>query len=155
MKSFVPTNKYVDEEYFEDTSCMDSLPDIKTDNIYLYVYFGVVRKSKIRKISDPYFKIYRYDEKTDKFIDLCRISMIKPEYITDMNESMELSNNELDAFCDMLNDKNYNSALCNNYSTAINDINRNMEGCHYLWWRKLSDKYIPNYKLLKSKERSK
>ena len=149
MKPFTPTNRYVDEEYFEDTSCMDCLPDVEDHN--LYVYFGVPRKNKIKKMSDPYFKIYRYDKKSEQFTDLCRLSMIKPEYITGMNESMILTNEELDAFCNMLNAENCNSSLCNNYSTAINDINRNMEGCHYLWWKKLSYVYIPNYKLLKSK----
>ena len=149
MKPFTPTLRYVDEEYYENTSYMDPLANIKEYN--LSVYFGIPIKSTLKKISDPYFKVYRYaNDEQGTFTDLCRISMVKPEYITGMNESMVLTDEEIDAFFNTISGEKINSIASTCYESAIDDINRNMRGCHYLWWRKLSYDYIPNYKLLKS-----
>lgn len=151
QNKFKETIYYCNELYFEDESVMELLYRGRDNN--LMIYYGVPIKNRFIKISDPYFKIFKYREENDNYIltDLCRINMLKPEYIIGMDENMTLTNDELDIFMKVLISKGRNYS-CSYWEAAVDELNNDMKGFNTFWYKNISNKFIPNYNLLKYKE---
>lgn len=147
-----PKNMYCNFDIGENTSYMFPLGNIEDTDNKMMIYTGMIENKKGKIISDPYIKILKYipNDDFDEITHVCRLNMLRPEYITGLDENYKLTKEELDIVWNYLVCSTNDDCLTvpNRWYSAVKYILKELKYSHKKYKSYLVIDQIPNYKLL-------